>query len=265
MIRTIVFFLLYMFVAPINGDAQIHSIRIAHFNIGQLSMGKKDHSTITQRIRNQKLKEFQCLFEKISPDIICFCEFPQTFTMLHDSTENINDPAEKAFLKDYVFFYKGNKDGKRCNAIASRKLILSNAKTINFSVPQRREFVLTTFEMCGKQVKLVECHLEVPKFQERRDIQIKELIRTFKFDEYVIICGDFNVSKTSEYNIFKENGYKMANHGIFGDMITHPRKDGGGTAIDNIICKGFDVVGVQLFDLGLSDHCIITSDLIIKL
>lgn len=257
-------FILCVLIGFLDGKAQINSIRVAHFNIGQLSMGRKEHSVITQGIREQNFKESLFLFSKISPDIFCFCEFPQTFTILQDSTENIHDPAENALLMDYSYFYRGNKNGKRCNAIASRNLILSDTRTNNFSEPKGREYLETNFEMCDKRVKLVECHLEVPKFRELRAIQMKELISAFEHDKYVILCGDFNVAETSEYQIFIENGYKMANHGMFGDIITHPWKKGGGSMLDNIICKGFDIIDVQVYYLSLSDHFAIACDLIIN-
>ena len=128
---------------------------------------------------------------------------------------------------------------------------------------QKRTYIVSTIVLNGEKVYIVETHLDVPRYKEQRAAQIRELIGAFEKADKVIICGDFNVSSLSEYDIFKNHGYMLANHGKFGDIVTFPWKKKG-SCIDNIICKGFDIKSIQVYDTGLSDHYAIACDVVMK-
>jgi len=263
--KTILVFLLFIFLGAAM-MAQPKTIRVATFNMGQLSMGKEEHTAIMFEERSKKHEVFKRLFSIVNADIFCFCEFPDYFSLLEDSTVNYADKT-KSLLSEYNYFIQGAKVGKRCNVIASKSIPLTEQKSVHFTINNKKSriyYLQAKIDIDNKSVKLIDVHLDVPKYKENRDKEIRELIDTFKYDEYVIICGDFNVAKTSEYDAFRGTGYVLANHGEYGDIITHPWKNGGGTCIDNIICKGFDIEMVQTYNANLSDHVAISCDLIIK-
>lgn len=247
--------------------SQTQTIRVAHYNMGQLSMGKKEHSVITEKKRERILDKHLKLLARIDADILCLCEFADIFSLNADSTLNTADPTKKVLLKDYHYFLQGKKVGKRRNIIASKTIPLLSKDCIYFTVNNKKSrlyYLVTEIRIGEQNVKIIETHLDIPNYNEKRECEIKELIENFKDEKYVIICGDFNVAKTTEYNAFREAGYVLANHGEFGDMITHPWKNGGGTCIDNIMCKGFDIEMIQLYNANLSDHAAISCDLTIK-
>lgn len=76
-----------------------------------------------------------------------------------------------------------------------------------------------------------------------------------------IICADFNIANNSEYDIFKEAGFCLANCGDNGTFYTYPAYNPE-SALDNIIVKGFNIKNVStLRDPNLSDHCLIKCTL----
>jgi endonuclease/exonuclease/phosphatase family metal-dependent hydrolase len=114
-------------------------------------------------------------------------------------------------------------------------------------------------------VKVVSTHLDWNQGENGapyRAIQIQELIEAFKNDKYVIMCADWNVGKTDEYDAFFKAGYDMANHGYLGDILTYPAGSKLRSYLDNIITKGFAISNVKVInDAMLSDHCLIKADL----
>ena len=65
----------------------------------------------------------------------------------------------------------------------------------------------------------------------------------------------------TEYDLFKEAGFRLANCGDFGYFKTYPSKAPTG-GIDNIIVRGFNIKNVStLGDATLSDHCLIKCTL----
>lgn len=240
------------------------SIRIAHMNIGELSMGKKNQTIITKADRDAKVVAFQNLFNKVNADIIGLCEYAPYFSLLEDGTENKKDKTEDAILNNYNYFAFCERTGRNCNIIASKKE-LSNQHVVVYSKGKaKRNYNMAEFQMGDKIVKIVETHFDVTQYKAYRDIQIKELIEAFENEPYVIICGDFNLSKVSWFDVFKIHGFTMCNHGAFGSLYTYPSSRVGGYGLDNIMCKGFDVVGVQVYKTGLSDHFLLSCDLVIK-
>ena len=246
--------------------SQTKSLRFVHYNIGQLSMGIKTHTAITPEIRSIKWKEYNELIEKINADIFGVCEYSPCFSLLEDGTENNNDLSYNAIFSKYRYFEVNEKKGnsKNCNFISSKEHKLFNFRTVPFSMRKGdRNFLVANIIFEGRRVVIVETHLDTPPNKEVRDAQIKELINYLKNEEYVIIGADFNVASPIEYDQFAEAGYLMANHGKFGDIKTFPTSEGG-VCLDNIICKGLEILNVMVIDTRLSDHFAIACDLILK-
>lgn len=263
MIKHLFFIFLFIVVFGQHLYAQ-PTIRVAHMNIGELSMGKKNQTIITKADRELKVEAFKELFNKVDADILGLCEYAPFFSLLNDSTEDKEDKTEDAILNNYSHFAFSERTGRNCNIIAS-KLELSNQHVVVYSKGKaNRGYTVGEFEWQGKIVKVVETHFDVSQYKAYRDIQIKELISAFENEPYVIICGDFNLSKVSWFDVFKEHGFIMCNHGAFGSLYTYPSTRVGGYGLDNIMCKGFDIVGVQVYNSGLSDHFLIACDLVLK-
>ena len=239
-------------------------LRIAHFNMGQLSMGKKSKPLITKKDRSSIINQFENVFDIIAPDIIGFCEYAPYFSLKSDSTINTSDKTREAVLKNFKYFVSTKKEGMNCNAIASKKILLKDNKVVSYlNRKQKRTYIVANISLNGKQVKIVETHLDLPRFKELRDEQVKQILSAFEKDDYVIICGDFNVASVNEYDVFKKKGYQLVNHGSFGNATTLPKKNKG-YSIDNIICKGFNIRSFQIYDTKLSDHYAISCDLEMK-
>lgn len=257
------FLLTMAFIVCIYSLAQDKVFRVAHFNMGQLSMGKKNHTVIQKHERDSKILLFKQLFNRIDADFFCICEYAPYFSLLPDSSENVKDLTKDAILRKYKYHKSCNRSYKNCNSIFSRKKKLKNFEVVKYSQGKGRCYVVADVMFGENVVKFVETHLDVSKMKEFREIQIKELLAAFQNEKNVIICGDFNVASINEYDLFKENGYTLANCEDFGQLITFPYSKGG-ACFDNIMCKGFNISNVQVFDTNLSDHYAIACDLQIQ-
>lgn len=259
---------LFCIYLPINSNRHIENdnvrIRVTQFNIGKLSMGKKNITQINVNNRKKNKQDFIELFKDLGSDIIGFNEFTFYFSQQTNGEENKKDKTKDAILKSYRYFESGEKNVWNCNCLVSRNYQLSNPRQIFYSKSKtKRYFLLSETTICGKKVVIISTHLEVPIDSESRDVQMRELIAATNKYEHVVICGDFNVRSTKEYDSFKNAGFTMANHGPFGDFVTFPLQNGG-MVIDNILCKGFEVIGVRIDNTGLSDHFAFTCDLQMK-
>ncbi len=119
----------------------------------------------------------------------------------------------------------------------------------------------------GHEVIFVETHLDFNQGkigQNCRASQIQALIQDFKDCSYVIICADYNVSDTEEFQAFADAGFLLANGGLLGTISTYPASKPN-HAIDNIITKGFIIQSMDVIDdTKLSDHCIVKSQLLFQ-
>lgn len=70
-----------------------------------------------------------------------------------------------------------------------------------------------------------------------RTAQLNEIISIASTYDNVIIGGDFNVNNVSEYSVFTNAGYKIANGGIFGDFDTWSEDDPQ-YPCDSVVVKG---------------------------
>lgn len=237
-------------------------IRVAQWNIGKLNMGRPGITTITKDNREKKKLEYNRQINEVHADIFCFNEFAPFFSLKDSVNEDTLDLTRDAILSMYSDCQYGKRYGANCNCIAIAGLEQNNFISHVYSKKkQRRYYSVCDIQLNGQTVKVVSTHLELPKHKAERDSEIRELIKALEDDPFIVICGDFNVYDTSEFDVFIENGYTMANHGVLGDIITFPSTS---RCLDNIICKGFDIIGIDVYKTKLSDHYIIACDIIMQ-
>lgn len=269
MMKRAICYILFLAVLPLvcysakpkNGFVKV---RVAQWNIGQLSMGKKGKTVITRQKRNEKAIAYSRLINDVRADIFCMNEFAPYFSLKDSLREDSADLTRNTLLSMYEDCRYGTRYGANCNCIAVASGVIENFKTVDYKVKkQHRYYSMGEIHMNGVKIKIVSTHLEVPPEKAERKAQIQELLKLLSNEPYVILCADFNIADTSEYDAFKDHGFSMANHSFLGDLITFPYKSGG-VCIDNIMCKGFNVMGVDVYKTDLSDHYVIAADLIMK-
>lgn len=80
--------------------------------------------------------------------------------------------------------------------------------------------------------------------QKLRQLQFARLIADAKVYDASIFVGDFNSQQASEYGVFTQNGYSLANCGSFGTFAT--LRD---IPADNVIVsKEFEIIGMGVID-----------------
>ena len=239
-------------------------IRVAQWNVGKMNMGKVGHTSITKENRTKKILDFHRQINEVGADIFCFNEYAPFFSLKDSLAEDSLDLTRNAILSMYSDCQYGDRYGANCNCISSSGFYRTNFQNCSYKQKkQHRYYSVCDFHIDGVVVKVISTHLELPEYKAERESEIKELLQTFEEDPYVVICGDFKVQNASEYDMFAENGYTMANHGILGDIVTYPNKNGG-RCLDNIICKGFDVIVIDVYKTTLSDHYILACDIIMR-
>ena len=132
-------------------------------------------------------------------------------------------------------------------------------KVFNKTTIGGRYFQYGDLNINGKVVKVVETHLDFNQGDTgalNRAEQIHELMDFFATDPYVIICADWNAIVTG-YKIITDSGYSIANL----EYNTYPAGNNSLWAIDNIICKGFQISYVNIInDSSISDHAAVYAD-----
>ena len=230
------------------------SIVVAHWNIGNFSNGTFYETTISIDSASQKKTAYIDFLNSVNADILGLCEYHPFFSLNNDDTHS-------SILSMYKYASVGTKRHYNCNAIFTDLLPFYYESDIVYNEhKQYRYYRYVDLKINYKTVKFVETHLdwnEGSTGAQSRASQIQQLVNDFKDYPYVIICGDFNISNISEYDIFKEAGYTLANGGKFGFLKTYPSNKPAGV-IDNIILKGFSISNVEVFAKpNLSDHCLL--------
>ena len=169
------------------------------------------------------------IIERYNPDVLSICEYANIF-------------SGKYFTKDILLdelFYESKEFAT--DSIYGGKAICSKSKIEN-----SEEHVLSTGSICikfnvylnGRKVCIVNTHLDAHT-EENRSKEIDEIISLVSNEEYLILCGDWNVNgKNKESNDykntikkFKDMGLKCCNDGVYETYYsTNPK-----TALDDII------------------------------
>ncbi len=252
----------------IVGENTYPKLRICHWNVGHFALGTNYDTTISPEQYETMQKKWALKINDINADIIMCCEYNTNF--VNADSENSAITARNAvFAKDvYEYAYVGSKPSSSSymqTAIFANKKLSNVTQVVYPKTTQAgRYYQVGELNLNGKTVKIVETHLDWNQGTtgaDNRETQIQKLIDDFSAFDYVIIGADFNTESSTEYDSFKNAGYKMANHGYLGDFVTYPAGDNPTKVLDNIICKGFTINGICVVnDAELSDHCCIYAD-----
>lgn len=235
------------------------SFTLAIWNIGNFSNGAKGHSTIDiakDPNIGQKYRDF--IYKTINSDVLVINEYTNVF---YTDQEKRNVLTDSSLFNSFRYRFIGP-DCWKCNAIFSKYAIknldndssavcyFTSHKSIkdDINVSKRETYYLETIvDVKGSCFKIVTVHIDHSRtvLGIYQQAQIAELIKKYKDEERVIICGDFNTQNLSK---FKNSGFSVVNDGFFK---TYPLK---GYAIDNIVYKGVVVSNVQMHPTTLSDH-----------
>lgn len=243
---------------------QFTKFTVASWNIGHFALGKSGDTTLNHAVLDFYQQTYRAYFNELNADILALIEYNPLMVNATDRQPAV--VARDAILSNYKEAQVGPKYDYNCNAIFSNGFEVLSTDTLMFTkMVQTRYYLVSTIRMDGDIVKVVSTHLDWNQGENGapyRAIQIQELIEAFKNDKYVIMCADWNVSKTDEYDAFFKAGYDMANHGYLGDILTYPAGSKLSSYLDNIITKGFAISNVKVInDAMLSDHCLIKADL----
>lgn len=229
-------------------------IRVGSFNVGCFSNGQHDLATAISHIA-EMADAWRMRIGQIDCDILC-CQEVYEYV---DANNTV--PAMPIFSFKYPYINHTQTNG---NYIFS-KFEPSGYTNRSYANESLRYYQWETVTICGKTIYIVNTHVnERPDPSEYRQAQIAELI-TFLTGKTFIACGDFNAYSTSEFDAFTTAGFKIANHGDFGDFATWPKNDSSWTnsAIDNIITSAdisIQNVGIDFRALQ-SDHAFFYADL----
>ena len=243
--------------------AQIYytdTLTVAHWNIGHFSLGRANDTTISAEDSETMAPLYRELIDSVDADIFGVCEYNPTFSVGGEKTSSY-------IFGSYPNSIIGSKLSYNCNAIFSRTSLIDNKVVFFEKCVQHRYYVVSKLPINDHEVIVVETHLDWNQGADGRDCrisQIQTLISSFEDCPYVIICADYNVSGTEEFQAFVDAGFLLANGGVFGTISTYPASKPN-HVIDNIITKGFIIQSVDVFnDAKLSDHCIVKSQLLFQ-
>ena len=247
------------------GPTNPNSVRIATWNIGHFAMGEKANSTIEDgRVAMKSADFLDYINNAVGADIMFLNEYSQKFT-------KNNYYAKNTIFTSYSTVYEGPQLNYSCNAVYS-KVSISQPKKHEFECNKTAPyispyveaedyyFVTTDLVINGKTVKLVSVHLAFDDYGSTNVVinQLNELIAYCAQYEHVVLMGDWNVGSFSEFDVFTEAGYTLAN--TDKNMPTYK----SGSSLDNIIYKGVTVTDFTLAGTNLSDHyalyCTITVE-----
>jgi len=233
------------------------SLRIATWNIGHFSMGKKPDSTITDANYTASGEKYRSFIQNgLDADIIALQEYSAKFTPSYGTAESL--------FSNYSFCKEGVQSRYSCNAIFAKRPI-SNIQAHEFACNKTATITHTNLiaatdyyymtadvKIGGETVKLVTAHLAFDNNKKPDTVnlnQIKELIEVFKDEERVVFVGDWNAKVFSTFDLFTDAGYTLANTDSTLYTINN-----GNLSLDNIIYKGVKVSDFTLCGSDLSDH-----------
>ena len=224
------------------------SLIIAHWNIGHFANGKNDNTAITSENYSEKRSQYISVIDSLNADIFGVCEYNPNF-------DQDGNNARDAIFYTYDYVSIGPKHSYNCNALFSKDIPLENENRRLFSRYVQSRYVQSVeIKVNDRVITIIETHLDWNQGKdgaECRKNQIQELIDMTRDLDFVIICADYNVANTSEYNPFIDAGFSLANYDESNGSYTN-------SLIDNIIVKGLKIQSYEILPhSGLSDHNIL--------
>lgn len=267
-------------------------IRVATFNIGDFTTasGSAGNEIKYGSGTEKTLEEYLAVFKKAGADLWGLQEdsefffYPEKilpydalYKQIHPYYERVFTRSYngKAFLSNHEIYDVAPIDYPEVKTSYAPEGILCNHKW----------FLSGKIEVGGKEISLVCVHFDW-KCKERRAVQIEEVIRFAKSQEYCIILGDFNPENLiegerqydadtidpdsknmylSDWKRFSDAGLENINGGKFGPFPTIMRKGNPGSPYpwDNIVVTpNIKVLNAEaIYEAWMDDHAILVADL----
>lgn len=247
-------------------------IKTAIWNIGHFSGGGSPGTTITDANYAEKKAQFRNYIQKLNADILMLPEYSYRFATL--TSRNV--PAREDLFCDYQYGFVGKQRNYSCNALYSMMPIYG-LRDEQYACNQDAEIthsdaILATdycyshgvFIIDNEEVHVIGTHCAFDLNNDDVEInQYNELITLCANYKHVILLGDFNaVHDVDEFDLFRNAGYTLANHGYMGDLESY-KFDMTNKCLDNIMVKGLGMKNIQMVSDtdNLSDHNAITCEL----
>lgn len=243
---------------------QNENLNLAVWNIGHFSGGSSSDTKILPSDYDSKLKAFRdYVYNDINADIIGLTEYSEKFGFSANGLKT----GGGVLFNDYQYQYVGNQYNYSCNALFSKKQFMyqrenafdcnKNATITHTTAIKASDYYYLTADIYigGELIKLVVCHLAFDDNLNPDTInknQMLELIDKFKNNGKVIMVGDWNCRDFDYFNLFTENGYKLANNDK--SILTYRLPCDTNCSLDNVIYKGVNVDNFKVHKTTLSDH-----------
>lgn len=237
------------------------NLKVASFNTGLWSDG------LTAGVADDKVNEKAVEWRKLIGANDCDLVLAQEFTKFFDVSKTIN-----AYDFIWKFKYKNffRTDIPWTSSAILSKYVLKDTIEQAFSNGQSRKWIKSYVEINDIKICIINAHLSLQTdYNIARKQEHQELLSLMASEDYVILCGDFNAYSTSEFDVFKNAGYKLANGGDFGWFDTwtnfgQSQSSWSNKKIDNIIVSSnIDIQNVYVDNRNLSDHAPLITELII--
>jgi endonuclease/exonuclease/phosphatase family metal-dependent hydrolase len=231
-------------------------LKVCTWNVGFWNDGNERYSTM------EDLYKWYRAVGAIDADMLFTQESPQTVV-----PSSVDFAAFMGNKYDYVEEYIPPQEALYASKGISSKYELYDVTVHDLS--QTRTYQKGYIICNGKRICVINCHLDWTSAERRTEMNT--ILGVMQGEEYVICCGDFNVESVSEFDMFSEAGYKLANCGIFGQYNTWPHGSSSwpNEVVDNVIVSSnIDIQDVQMLsgtgDYEVSDHAALMVSLRIK-
>lgn len=279
---------------------RVCSFNIGHFNQGVHGVGISDISdnnsdgypqTLDRNYAVQ-LGRWSRFIGGIKADIIGMPEWSDYFGYNNNVRVSVADTGifsgyNLSVGKDAQHSGDGANIAMWKNTLATKGLTITNVSDINLDIDTgvaQAYIRLGTAQIAGKSVKIGVTHLNLNSSQRHHDarvVELRNLVKMFQDDPYVILCGDFNtdgpygstdyILGASEFDIFvdglDENSVHYNGISTYGQMVNSKvnplltyaatggrpdRVDVGKNQpycyLDNIIVKGFSMSNIKVLN-----------------
>lgn len=224
------------------------SFRFATMNVGIWNMGVAPRGVADDQAASKSAAWQQHLAD-VNADIFCGQEYYPYFN------RSANVLAAEAVLDQYSVVYE---DPFLYGKVTASNIALTGYSTSSYAASSGRGYTKLYADINGTQVCIINIHTNFGTFEtSTRKAEFEELLAIMQQEEFVIVCGDFNVDSPDEFQFFTSSGYRAVNCGKFGNMPTC-----GALCIDNIlVSSNIEILSAQVVDSGLSDHRLLYADL----
>jgi len=268
--------------------ADTHLLRVCSWNIGHFAMGHNHTSWVTDQVSDYtnkqwnedsslhpncnyaiQVKRWKHRIQGIGADILCLCEYSGTF-----GTSNSTSMATKdVVFDDYPYTYERtvanyyHQEAIYC----TQKITGTGSLTLDGDHTQSGEYAKVTWATInieGTDILVASTHFFWgADMLASRTTCFTALMTLIGQYDHAIIGGDFNVDSEDEFQDLVDAGLTLVSTptspvltypatGVYSDNLRPA------SPLDNIILKGFDIVGTRIVNDGLlSDHCGVVADI----